>query len=320
MALWKMKMRAVLVQQGLAAVLTSTDSDEKGKALALDEKAQAKFDEMQLKAYSAVILCLGDKVLREVQGETTASGILKRLDEVYLAKSLANRLYMKRRLHSYSFSEDKSIVEQDKDITLNEVHDALMAKELQKGNSKLSDSQPESLNIKKFNKKKLKEKVEETKHEGSEVKETRSCYCSDGEEAAEVINVMDKIDKDSWIMDSGCSFHMCPNLDWFQDLVECGGSVLLGNDNTCSIKGIGGIKLRMNDGPVRILSDVCKGQEVKMVAKRAGSLYYLLATVIVGESHATMKNDLKSWHLKLGHPAEGTLKAMVQKKVIEMRD
>ncbi|XP_047949310.1 uncharacterized protein LOC125195164 [Salvia hispanica] len=54
----------------------------KGKAPALDEKAQAKFDEMQLKAHSAMILCLGYKVLGEVQGETTASGILKRLDEV----------------------------------------------------------------------------------------------------------------------------------------------------------------------------------------------------------------------------------------------
>ena len=39
--LWKLKMRAVLVQQGLAAVLSAADSDEKGKATALDEKAQA---------------------------------------------------------------------------------------------------------------------------------------------------------------------------------------------------------------------------------------------------------------------------------------
>ena len=64
--LWKMKMRAILVQQGLVAVLTSADTDEKGKMPALDEKAQAKLDQMQLKAHSTVMLCLGDKVLREV--------------------------------------------------------------------------------------------------------------------------------------------------------------------------------------------------------------------------------------------------------------
>ena len=424
--LWKMKMRAVLVQQGLAAVLTSADSEEKGKTPALDEKAQAKLDEMQLRAHSAVILCLGDKVLREVQGETTASGILKKLDEVYLAKSLANRLYMKRRLYSYSFSDDKSIVEQledfsksiddleavdvkisdedkailvlnalpssydqlrdailygrDKAITLNEVHAALMAKELQKGASKVNDSHPESLNIKKFNKKKFKKKVEEAKVENSGAKETRSCHwckkpghlkkdcyawkkkqasesqshtnviSSDGDEAAEVMNVVDRIEKNSWIMDSGCSFHMCPHLEWFQDLAECSGSVLLGNENTCSIRGVGSIKLRMNDGSLIILSEVrfipevkrnlvslgtlerkgycfvsengemkvCKGQDVKMVAKRAGSLYYLQATVITGESHSVVKNDLSSWHQRLGHPAEGTLKAMISKKVVEV--
>ena len=109
-------MRAVLVQQGLASVLTPTDPEDKGKAPALDEKAQAKFDEMQLKAHSVVILCLGDKALREVQHQKTAVAILAKLDEVYLAKSLANRLYMKRRLYSYSFSEERSIIEQLEDF------------------------------------------------------------------------------------------------------------------------------------------------------------------------------------------------------------
>ena len=105
-----------MIQQGLVAVLTSADADEKGKTPALDKKAQAKLEEMQLKAHSVVILCLGDKVLREVQSETTASAILQKLDEVYLAKSLANHLYMKKRLYSYSFTEDKSIVEQLEDF------------------------------------------------------------------------------------------------------------------------------------------------------------------------------------------------------------
>ena len=104
--LWKMKMKAVLIQQGLAAVLAPA---EKGKAPAVDEKSQAKMEEMQLKAHSAVILCLGDKVLRDVQECKTAVGILEKLDEVYLAKSLANRLYLKKRLYSYSFAAGTSI-------------------------------------------------------------------------------------------------------------------------------------------------------------------------------------------------------------------
>ena len=114
--LWKMKMRALLIQQGLASALQSKDPKEKGKE-PLDEKAQARQEEVSLKAHSAVILCLGDKVLREVQEETTAVGILKKLDELYLGKSLANRLYLKRRLYSYCFVEDKPIMEQYDEFT-----------------------------------------------------------------------------------------------------------------------------------------------------------------------------------------------------------
>ena len=169
-----------------------------------------------------MILCLGDKVPREVQSEKTTAAILAKLDEVYLAKSLANRLYMKRRLYSYSFIEEKSIIEQledftksindleavdvkisdedkaiivlnalpnsydqmrdailygrDKPITLSEVHAALMAKEFQKGATRRSEPQAESLNIKKFSKKKFKKKFEEPKSKTNGAKETRSCH------------------------------------------------------------------------------------------------------------------------------------------------
>ena len=110
--LWKMKIKAILIEKGCATVLEKPNPEDKGKAPALDEKAQARLVEMQLKAYGAVILNLGDKVLREIQEQKTAAEILERLDEIYCSKSLANRLYMKRRVYSYCFSSDKSILEQ----------------------------------------------------------------------------------------------------------------------------------------------------------------------------------------------------------------
>ena len=41
---------------------------------------------------------------------------------------------------------------------------------------------------------------------------------------------------DSWILDTGCSFHMTPNKDWF-DLYSLGsfGFIYLGNDKACAI-------------------------------------------------------------------------------------
>ena len=67
-------------------------------------------------------------------------------------------------------------MKKDKPITLSEVHAALMAKELQKGAIKHSKPQAESLNIKKFSKKKFKKKFDEPKAEAAGVKETRLCH------------------------------------------------------------------------------------------------------------------------------------------------
>nr|GEX83487.1 retrovirus-related Pol polyprotein from transposon TNT 1-94 [Tanacetum cinerariifolium] len=52
------------------------------------------------KAYNTLILCLGDRVLREVTKETTAVGIWTKLTSLYMTKSLANRLYLKKKLYT----------------------------------------------------------------------------------------------------------------------------------------------------------------------------------------------------------------------------
>ena len=58
-------------------------------------------------------------------------------------------------------------------------------------------------------------------------------------------------------MDSGCSFHMTSNKSWFQNLAERdSGSVLLGNDLACRIRGIGLVGFRMRDGLELVLQNV----------------------------------------------------------------
>ena len=61
----------------------------------------------------------------------------------------------------------------------------------------------------------------------------------------------------SWILDSACSYHMTPNKDWFNTykLVNS-GSVLMGNDASCKVVGIGNVRIKMFDGVVRALCDV----------------------------------------------------------------
>ena len=60
-----------------------------------------------------------------------------------------------------------------------------------------------------------------------------------------------------WILNSGCSFHICPNRVWFQTFNQTnGGKVLLGDKKACTVAGIGKIKLGLEDGSERILHKV----------------------------------------------------------------
>ena len=57
--------------------------------------------------------------------------------------------------------------------------------------------------------------------------------------------------------DSGCTFYMCPNLDQFLTYETISrGIVLMGNNTSCKVAGVGMIKIMMFDGFVRILGNV----------------------------------------------------------------
>uniref|UniRef100_A0A803Q6K9 GAG-pre-integrase domain-containing protein n=1 Tax=Cannabis sativa TaxID=3483 RepID=A0A803Q6K9_CANSA len=68
-----------------------------------------KFKEIQNKAHSAILLSLGDEVLREVSSVETAVGLWKKLASIYLKKSLANKLYLKKKLYTMRMDETKDL-------------------------------------------------------------------------------------------------------------------------------------------------------------------------------------------------------------------
>ncbi|GJS25061.1 hypothetical protein Tco_0453693 [Tanacetum coccineum] len=99
--LWRIKMHALLIQHGCEAAL---------EVLPEDMEAQAK-TKLNKKAHSVVILCLGNKVLREVIGETTAVGVWSKLKTLYMTNSLANKLYLKKKLYTFSMPAGRKIFE-----------------------------------------------------------------------------------------------------------------------------------------------------------------------------------------------------------------
>ncbi|GJW27045.1 retrovirus-related pol polyprotein from transposon TNT 1-94 [Tanacetum coccineum] len=80
------------------------------EVLPTDMEAQTKA-ELNKKAHSAVILCLGNKVMREVTRETTAARVWSKLETLYMTKSLANKLYLKKKLYTFYMPAGRKISE-----------------------------------------------------------------------------------------------------------------------------------------------------------------------------------------------------------------
>lgn len=60
-----------------------------------------------------------------------------------------------------------------------------------------------------------------------------------------------------WVLDFGCTFHMCHHKSWFDTYEEVNGGVVhLGNNTECEIMGIGSVKIKTHNGMIRTLSGV----------------------------------------------------------------
>ena len=101
--MWKIKMEALLITQSLGDALKPVCKKE-GKEVSSSKTAK-EVAEVDKKARSIVILSLGDAVIREVAKEKTIASLWTKLEGIYMTKSLANRLYIKRRMFTLKMQE-----------------------------------------------------------------------------------------------------------------------------------------------------------------------------------------------------------------------
>jgi hypothetical protein len=160
---------------------------------------------------------------------------------------------------------------------------------------------------------------------------------------------------DEWILDTACSFHICCNKDWFSsyESVQSGDFVRVGNDNQCSIVGIGSVQIKTHDGMTRTLTGVkhipsmarnlislstldCDGYKYKggnkLLKVSSGSLiimigdmnsaklYVLRGSTLPGiaaavSSDETSKTNL--WHKRLGHMSELGMAELAKRELID---
>ena len=110
----------------------------------------------------------------------------------------------------------------------------------------------------------MKNKKKNTKVKSRDVVAASEFEESDGYDSAGVLIATDAQTKGNWVLDSGCSFHMCPNKNLFTNYETCdGGIVVMGNDSSCRVVGRGLIRLKMFDGMIKELRDVKHVPELK---------------------------------------------------------
>ena len=91
--IWKVKMYDLLVQQGMAKALL-------GKSKQPYTMTDDEWSELDERALSDIQLCLADYVLFNIMSEKTAAGLWTKLEKMYMAKSLTNRILLKRQLYN----------------------------------------------------------------------------------------------------------------------------------------------------------------------------------------------------------------------------
>ncbi|KAG8491586.1 hypothetical protein CXB51_014658 [Gossypium anomalum] len=106
---------------------------------------------------------------------------------------------------------------------------------------------------------------------------------------------------EEWILDSGTTFHMSPNRDWFTTYeIVSEGVALMGNNASCKIAGVGTTKVKMFDGVISKSSlVVMKGQ------RKTAKLYVLQGSTVTGDAAVAssfLSNDdiTGLWHMHLG--------------------
>ena len=288
-------------------------------------------DELMEKAHSAILLCLGNEVLREVVEEDTTTKLWLKLESLYMTKSLTNLLKLKNWLYTLQMKEGTSIKNhldefnktimdlRNIDVRIDDENQTIILM------CSLSNSYEHFLNTMVYgrdtiyienvraalNSRELKNKVfksrEDDSSEGlvvkgrtlkknndrkgqsrSKSKGNKKCFkcnkeghyvknCPDCKEkekgktfnSSDVVIAEENLDttdvlaititnwSDEWILDSGCSYHMSPNRDWFStyQLID-GGKILMGNDVACKVIGIDIIQIKMQGAIIRTLIDV----------------------------------------------------------------
>ena len=87
---------------------------------------------------------------------------------------------------------------------------------------------------------------------------------------------------DEWILDMGCTYHMCPHKEWLFNFEEVDGeAVYMGSGDVSYTIGMGLIKLRNGNGSTRVFIDVRYVPKLKKNLISLGAIESIGLVVII---------------------------------------
>lgn len=105
--LWQVQVRDILIQSGLHKALKG--KPEAGSSDDSSSKRDEEWDDLDLRAASAIRLSLAKNVLANVHGIATAKGLWEKLEKLYQTKGVSNRVYLKEQFHTLRMGEGTKI-------------------------------------------------------------------------------------------------------------------------------------------------------------------------------------------------------------------
>nr|GFA06100.1 zinc finger, CCHC-type [Tanacetum cinerariifolium] len=206
-----------------------------------DKTTALKMD-VYKKAQSALLLCLDNKVLREVNKDDSAARVWLKLETLYMTKSLASKLYLKKKLFTFYMHSGKKLSEHIDEF--NKLISDLANIDID------IDDEDQALMLLTINSRELKKRTD-AKDDGDELYvRGRSDHRGNqghgssrskmkGYDNGDLLMAVSEERFLEWIMDSGGSFYITPKRDFLFDFKEFnGGTVLLVDNRACAIMGI----------------------------------------------------------------------------------
>nr|GEV44365.1 retrovirus-related Pol polyprotein from transposon TNT 1-94 [Tanacetum cinerariifolium] len=217
----EVRMKALLEQQGLVAALEELPA----------ATIVAYHNVIQKKAYIALILCLGDRVLREITKEMTATGDLAAINAAISNEDQALLLFTSLP-SSYDNFVETFLYGRDS-LKLEVVLAKLNSRELQKMMEAKGDGGKGLYVRGRSGQRYMKQ---------DQVSSSRT----DGYDNADVMMAMSVEELLDWIMDSGGSYHITYKKDYLVDFEEYeGGNILLGDGRECRVRRTCKVQVQM---------------------------------------------------------------------------